>query len=441
MNKELKLNQNKIIEGYLNLAKSKLTKFNRSITGKETLKLLNVIKKEFKTFKIYKIRSGKKVFDWKIPNEWNVKEAYIIDKFNEKIIDLKNNNLHLVGYSEPINKILNKKKLLPYLHSLPNQPSAIPYVTSYYRKNWGFCITENQKKKIKKKYSSNDKFRIFINSSFNKNGNLNYGELVLKGKSKQEILISTYICHPSMANDELSGTIVSLSLIKYFQNFKNLSKTLRFIFVPETIGSIAFLYKNINELKSKTVAGYNITCIGDERTHSCIFSKYKNTQSDDALIKAYKKLKIKYKEYSFLKRGSDERQFNSPGIELPIASVFRSKYGEFPEYHTSLDNFNLVTKKGLIGGYKVVKTAIEIVLKKNIPTSLFKCEPQMSKRGLYPSISKKNTKSIKIVKNYMNFLQYADGKNDLENISKIIKLKKGAVLNIYKLLKKKGIIL
>ena len=185
---------------------------------------------------------GKKVFDWKIPNEWNVKEAYIIDKFNEKIIDLKNNNLHLVGYSEPINKILNKKKLLPYLHSLPNQPSAIPYVTSYYRKNWGFCITENQKK-IKKKYSSNDKFRIFINSSFNKNGNLNYGELVLKGKSKQEILISTYICHPSMANDELSGTIVSLSLIKYFQNFKNLSKTLRFIFIPETIGSIAFCIK------------------------------------------------------------------------------------------------------------------------------------------------------------------------------------------------------
>ena len=126
--------------------------------------------------------------------------------------------------------------------------------------------------------------------------------MVLKGKSKQEILISTYICHPSMANDELSGTIVSLSLIKYFQNFKNLSKTLRFIFIPETIGSIAFLHNNINELKSKIVAGYNITCIGDERSHSCIFSKYKNTQSDDALIKAYKKLKIKYKEYSFLKR-------------------------------------------------------------------------------------------------------------------------------------------
>ena len=162
-----------------------------------------------------------------------------------------------------------------------------------------FVLQKIKKKKIKKKYSSNDKFRIFINSSFNKNGNLNYGELLLKGKSKQEILISTYICHPSMANDELSGTIVSLSLIKYFQNFKNLSKTLRFIFVPETIGSIAFLYKNINELKSKTVAGYNITCIGDERTHSCIFSKYKNTQSDDALIKAYKKLKIKYKSIVF----------------------------------------------------------------------------------------------------------------------------------------------
>jgi len=153
-------------------------------------------------------------------------------------------------------------------------------------------------------------------------------------------------------------------------------------------------------------------------------------------MEAYKKLNIKYKEYNFLKRGSDERQFNSPGIDLPIASIFRSKYGEFPEYHTSLDNFELVTKKGLIGGFKVAKTAINLVLKKIIPINLVLCEPQMGKRGLYPMVSKKDNTLKKITRHYMNFLQYSDGKNDLEIISKIINLDKNMTLKIYNILKK-----
>lgn len=202
---------------YYNIGKNLLFPINRSITGAGLKKTLEIIKKEFPSLKIKKVKSGSKVFDWKIPPEWNVKNAYVIDKFKNKIIDYKKNNLHLVGYSIPINKILNKSQLYKNIFFLKNQPNAIPYVTSYYKKFWGFCINYNQKKQIDKKYSNKDLFKIIINSSFKKNGYLNYGEIILKGKSTQEILISTYICHPSMANNELSGPIVSMGLINYFK--------------------------------------------------------------------------------------------------------------------------------------------------------------------------------------------------------------------------------
>ena len=267
---------------------------------------------------------------------------------------------------------------------------------------------------------------------------MNYGELILKGKSKQEVLISTYVCHPSMANNELSGPIVSMSLIKHFQKIKKLNKTIRFIFIPETIGSITYLSKNLSNLKSNVIGGYNLSCIGDERHHSCMLSKYQNSPSDKAIIEAYKKLKIKYKMYSFLKRGSDERQYNSPGIDLPITSIFRTKYGEYPEYHTSLDNFDLVTKKGVKGGFRVAREAIDILLKKIIPKNTIQCEPQMGKRGLYSNLSQ-NKHSV-ISKHYLNFLQYADGKNDLNNISRKIKVNAQLTKKIYTLLKNNNLI-
>ena len=422
---------------FYNIAKKKIFPIYRSLTGIGVRKTLNIIKKEFSNLKIRKVKSGTKVFDWKIPPEWNIKDAYIIDKNNKKIVDFKKNNLHLIGYSEPINKSLSKKNLLKRLHSLPNQPKAIPYITSYYRKYWGFCISHEEKLKFLKKYNNNDKFKIIINSNFNSNGNLNYGELTLKGKSKQEILISTYICHPSMANNELSGPIVSMSLIDYFRK-KKLNKTLKFIFIPETIGSITYLYKNLKKLKSNVIGGYNLSCIGDERNHSCMLSKYGNTNSDSSLISAYKNLKIKYKIYSFLERGSDERQYNSPGIDLPIASIFRSKYRTYPEYHTSLDNFELVTKKGLQGGFNVAKEAISILDQKIIPINRILCEPQMGKRGMYPKLSTKKKKVNS--KNYMSFLQYSDGKNDLNEISKLLRLNKNETLKLFKNLKDKNLI-
>ncbi len=415
-----------ITKKYYLVGKNLLFPLCRSLTGKGTLKTLKIIKKYFKFLKIRKDKSGKKVFDWKIPPEWIVKDAYILDKYNKKIVNFKKNNLHLVGYSKPISKYISKKDLLKKIHSLKKTPKAIPYVTSYYRKNWGFCISDNFKKEINKIYTNRDKFFIKIDTKFNKNGFLNYGELVLKGKSKKEILISTYICHPSMANNELSGPIVAMCLIDYFRR-KKIDKTLRFIFIPETIGSINYIHKNFKRLKQNVVGGFNLSCIGDEKQHSCMFTKKENAPSDDALIQAYKKLKLKYKKYSFLQRGSDERQYNSPGIDIPITSIFRTKYGEYKEYHTSLDNFDLVTEKGIKGGFQVAKTAIEILSKKIIPKNKVLCEPFMEKRKIYKKV-------------YMSFLQYADGSLDINKISVKIKKSLNKTKQIYRILKKEKLV-
>lgn len=426
------------LKKFHNLAKNKLFTICRSITGNGVRETLKEIKKKFPKLKVLEIPSGSKAFDWTVPPEWNIAKAFVVDKNGKKIIDFKKNNLHLIGYSKPINQYISKKTLLNHIYSLPKQPLAIPYITSYYKRFWGFCISHKEKILIEKKYKESDKFKVLIDSSFNNKGSLTYGEFIIKGKSKQEILISTYICHPSMANNELSGPIVSMSLMSYFQKIKNLNKTIRFIFIPETIGSITYLHKHLKYLKENVIGGYNLSCLGDNRQYSFMPTKYDNTLSDFAAKKAFKKLKLKYKKYSFLERGSDERQYNSPGVDLPISSIFRTKYGCYPEYHTSLDNFNLVTLKGLNGGYRVVKTAIDYLLQNTIPKSNFLCEPQMGKRKLYPTLSVKKAQNN--VRDYMNFIQYADGKNDLKQISDRINLKYKDVVKIYRLLKKRKIV-
>ena len=240
-----------------------------------------------------------------------------------------------------------------------------------------------------------------------------------------------------MANNELSGPIVSMLLINYFRKIKN-NLTLRFIFIPETIGSISYIHKNLSHLKRYVLGGYNLTCLGDERQYSAMLSKYKDSPSDKALLKAFKDLRLKFKLYSFLKRGSDERQYNSPGVNLKITSVFRSKYGEYPEYHTSLDDFSLVTKKGINGSFRLLKQSIKNFQKNIYPISTYLCEPHMGKRNLYPTLSRDKTPAR--IKNKMDFLQYSDGKNSLDEISKKIKLKKQSVVKIYNILLKNKLI-
>ena len=430
----------------------KLWPLNRSLTGRDNKKTLLILKKEIPSLKIKYFKSGKKIFDWKIPSEWNVKDAYVLDKNNRKIISFKKNNLHLVSYSQRINTSLKRDKFLNKTFSIKNLKNAIPYVTSYYKKNWGFCLTYNQKKEILKNYTDKDKFKIIIDSNFKKKGLMHYGEIYIPGKSKEEILITTYICHPSMANNELSGPLVTLAIAKHFEEKKNL-KSIRILFIPETIGAIAYIHKNYDKLKKYVIGGYVVTCIGDDNNYSFLKTKYGNTISDKAAVMAFNKYKIKYKKYSFLKRGSDERQFNSPHVDLNLASIMRSKYGEYKEYHTSLDNFDLVTSKGLKGGFLVLKQAISYLqkLKKNKSKKNFNkkypiakqiCEPHLSKRKLTYDIS--NLSNLRQNNNLrgsiLNFLQYSDGTNDLKSISNYIKFSLQKTKSIYKICKKQNLV-
>tara|TARA_B100000989_G_C19507712_1_gene457285 strand:+ start:102 stop:1394 length:1293 start_codon:yes stop_codon:yes gene_type:complete len=420
-----------------NLAKNRLFKINRSLTGNGNKETLKIFKKIETNLKIKSFKSTQKVYNWEIPKEWNVKKAYVIDKFKKKIIDFNNNNLHLVGYSIPIRKKIRRDKLIAHLHTLKNQPDVIPYVTSYYKSYWGFCVSDYEKDNIIKKYNKNDFFEVCIDSNFNKNGRMHYAEYYIKGKSKKEILISTYICHPQMANNELSGPIISMSLINFFKK-KNNNYSIRFLFIPETIGSIAYIHKNIKKLKKNVIAGYNLTCLGDTKNYSCIFSKYNNTISDKVLKETYKELNIKYNEYSFNEIRSDERQYNSYGIDLPIATVTRSLYGKYKEYHTSDDNFEYISLKGINESMYLLKKVLLNIDKSIIPITKTFCEPKLGKKNLYPKIS---DKSINVFsKRILNFLQYSDGKNNLFHISKKIKVNNDEINKIYKILLKNNLI-
>ena len=215
---------------------------NRSITGNGVRETLSILKEYMPNLQQYEIPTGTQVFDWKVPKEWNIKNAYILDPNGNKIIDFKENNLHVVGYSTPINTTLSLQELTPHLYTLPEQPTAIPYITSYYKERWGFCMSHNQFKTLK-----DGNYTVCIDSDLS-DGHLTYGELIIPGKSKEEIFLSTYICHPSMANNELSGPVVTTYLSKWISSLENRRFTYRIVFIPETIGSIAYLSKHLNDI-------------------------------------------------------------------------------------------------------------------------------------------------------------------------------------------------
>ena len=287
-------------------------------------------------------------------------------------------------------------------------------------------------KKLKKKKGN---YYVKIDSKFT-NGKFNYGEIIIPGKKKNEIFFSTYICHPSMANNELSGTALLISLIQYVLLNKKRNLTYRFVFIPETIGSIIYLFKNLNKLKRNVLAGFNATCVGDNKTFSFLPSKYGNTIADKLAknILEYNTTKKKY--YSFLDRGSDERQYCSPGINLPMVSIMRSKYGTYREYHTSLDNLNFVSEEGLEGSYEIHKKCIDVLEKNKKYKSTTTCEPHLSSRNLYHEISninfyKKNKGQIKTI---LDFIIYADGTNDIIDIANILKISAHKLIPIIDLL-------
>jgi aminopeptidase-like protein len=387
---------------------------NRSLTGNGVRETLAFIKRILPDLTIHEVPSGTQAFDWTVPDEWNVRRAFIEDESGNRVVDFAENNLHLMGYSTPVDEWMTLAELQPHLHSLPEQPAAIPYVTSYYVRRWAFCMSQQQRDKLR-----DCRYHVVIDATLEP-GSLTYGELLIPGKSAKEILLSTYVCHPSMANNELSGPVVTTALARAISADKDRRYSYRIVFIPETIGSILYISQHLDELKEKVIAGYVLSCVGDDRAYSLLRSRAGNTISDRAAKLVLSRLAPAHVEYSYLDRGSDERQYCSPGVDLPIASIMRTRYNSFPEYHTSLDDLTLVTPTGLEGAYDAYTRTLELIEKNRTYRATTLCEPQLGRRGLYPTLSTRGAGFS--VRGMMNILSYSDGTRDLIDLAAFIGL-------------------
>ena len=404
----------------------RLYPIHRSLTGEGVRDTLEIIKELVPALTIQSVPSGTLCFDWKVPKEWEISEAYLLDPDGKEVVNFRNHNLHVVGYSEPIDIELDLDDLQSHLYSLPDFPDSIPYITSYYEPRWGFCMTDTQRRGLRK-----GRYRAVIRSR-KFDGVMNFGELLIPGASKSEVFLSTYICHPQMANNEVSGPSVLAHIGKWLGSRDN-KLSYRLIFAPETIGAIYYLSQNLSHLKDRVIAGFNITCIGDDRSYSMISSRTGDTLADWVAETVLSEISDgNFNKYSFLERGSDERQYCSPGVDLPLVTLCRTKFYEFEEYHTSRDNFNLVTENGLAGGFEMVKGCLEYLEKQKRYIASFPCEPQLGHRNLYPTLGGRRTE--RFTEKVLNVLMYCDGHNDLRRIAELCRLTIDEVQEVAELL-------
>lgn len=349
----------------------------RSITGEGVRQTLQIIQQHI-PLEIHELPTGTRVFDWTIPKEWNIKKAWIKNSTGEKLVDFSRSNLHVLNYSIPVDKVVSLEELKEHLYTLPDQPDLVPHKTSYYKEQWGFCLTHNQFMSLEE-----DSYHVYIDSSL-RDGRLTYGELYIKGKIADEVLVSTHTCHPSLCNDNLSGISVAVHLAEQLLQEPHLKYSYRFLFIPATIGSIAWLAQNednINRIKY----GLVLSCLGDEgETMTYKKSRQGNAVIDQIVEQVLDDSGQKYEIRDFIPYGYDERQFCSPAFDLPVGLLMRTPHGEFPEYHTSADNLDFVKPDKLADSLEKIKRIVSVIeSNRTYLNQNPKCEPNLGKRGLY----------------------------------------------------------
>ncbi|HZY78741.1 MAG TPA: DUF4910 domain-containing protein [Cyclobacteriaceae bacterium] len=350
----------------------------RSITGNGVRRTLDLVS-EIIPLDRYEIPTGTQVFDWDVPREWNIRDAWIKNSRGEKIVDLANTNLHVLNYSTPIHKQVSLGELKEHLFSIPAQPDLIPYRTSYYQENWGFCVTHNQVESLE-----DDTYEVFIDSTLEK-GYMSFGEYFIPGETSDEVLISTHVCHPSLANDNASGIVVSAFLARQLAAKKH-RYSYRFLFIPGTIGAITWL--SLNERRTKYIKhGLVASLLGRPGPFTYKKSRQGNADIDHVVEQVLRLNHVPYEIRNFTPYGYDERQYCSPGFNLPVGCLTRTTYQEYPEYHTSADNMDLVSADVLQESLLMYQKVVQMLeVNRRYLNVNPKCEPQLGKRGLYSSV-------------------------------------------------------
>jgi aminopeptidase-like protein len=379
----------------------------RSITGDGVRETLDIIARHIPLTQ-HKIRSGAAVFDWEIPKEWNIRDAYIRNSRGEKVVDFSDSNLHVVNYSVPVHRYMSLSELTEHLFTMPEHPEWIPYRTSYYNEDWGFCMSYNTFRKLKE-----DTYEVFIDSTLKK-GFLTYGEYFLPGELTDEVLLSTHICHPSLCNDNLSGISVLTFLARQLQT-QNLRYSYRFLFIPGTIGAIAWL--SINELKTRNIKhGLVATLLGDNGSFTYKKSRRGNAEIDQVVAEVLTSRDVPHAVINYSPYGYDERQFCSPGFNLPVGSLTRTPFGQFPEYHTSADNLDFVKAEALEESLHIYQDVVAMLEanEKYINTNP-KCEPQLGRRHLFDLFGGRRHGDTQMAMLWV--LNLSDGNHSLLDIS------------------------
>jgi len=350
----------------------------RSITGDGVRETLRIVGKHI-PLDVVEVPTGTEVFDWAVPREWNVRDAAIIARDGRRVVDFRTSNLHLMSYSVPVSARLSLDELRSHLHTLPDRPDWVPYRTSYYSERWGFCLSQRQLDKM-----ADETYEVFIDSTL-EDGALTYGECVLPGEEPEEVLLSCHICHPSLANDNLSGiavlTALARSLLQRDRRF-----TYRLLFIPGTIGSLTWLSRN-EQMLDRIVHGLTVAGVGDRGHFTYKRSRRGDARIDRTMMTVLRDRGEPYDVEDFSPYGYDERQFCSPGFNLPVGCLMRSPHNTYPEYHTSADNLDFVSDDALVDTFDVLETVMAALEADGRYVNLSpKGEPQLGKRGLYPSI-------------------------------------------------------